>query len=265
MVFSWLKERRRRQLLEHPFPEHWNRILSENIAHVRYLDPEELQRLRELVQVFVAEKHWAGCGGLELDDEIRVTIAGQACLLILGLDHDLYRAVETILVYPSAVVPKRAEEPMFAAPVVVNPVVPLIGEAHQRGPIILTWDAVLRGARHPDGHNVVYHEFAHKLDMAGGGIDGVPPLHSREEYEHWVEVCTREYEELRARLHRGVRSLLDPYATKNPGEFFAVVTEFFFERPRELAHAHPDLYEVLRAFYRQDPAVRERAALGGAD
>lgn len=261
MLFSWLRERRRRQLLEDPFPEGWEEILRGNIVHVRYLDAEELQRLRDLVQVFLAEKHYAGCGGLELDDEVRVTIAGQACLLLLGLeDHDLYRNVETILVYPSTVVPKRVVEPMFAAPVVVDPVVPLLGEAHHRGPIILTWDAVLRGARHANGHNVVYHEFAHKIDMADGAVDGVPPVDTRAQYERWVEVCSHEYETLRRRSEAGLPTLLDPYGGTTVAEFFAVATEVFFERPRELDAEHPELYDVLRSFYRQDPALRERTA-----
>jgi len=258
MFFSWLEERRRRRILETAFPERWNGFLSANLAHFAYLDSEEQRHLRELVQVFVAEKYWEGCGGFELDDEVRVTIAGQACLLLLGLDHGLYRNVETILVYPSAVLPKRAVEPMFAAPVIVDPVVPVIGEAHHRGPIILAWDAVERGGRHPDGHNVVYHEFAHKIDMADGAVDGVPPVATREEYDRWVEVCTREYESLRARFEAGLSTVLDPYAGTNVGEFFAVATEYFFDKPRALEEAHAELYAVLQSFYRQDPAARER-------
>jgi Mlc titration factor MtfA (ptsG expression regulator) len=209
--------------------------------------------------VFIAEKAWEGCNGLELTDEIRVTIAGQACLLLLGFEHDLYRNVETILVYPSTVIPRRAEEPMFARPTIVSEVMPLIGEAHGRGPVILTWDAVRRGGIHPElGHNVVYHEFAHKLDMLDDSVDGTPPLESREQYRAWVEVCTREYEQLRERSERGEPTLLDPYGGTDVGEFFAVATECFFDRPIELSDTHPDLYGVLSEFYRQDTAARER-------
>src|SRR5690606_3062559 len=154
----------------------------------RHLDADERQRLSQLVQVFIADKHWEGCGGLTLTDEIRVTIAGQACLLVLGtcdaIRGDLYSNVETILVYPSTVVPRRVREPATEAPGVVHPVLPLIGEAHERGPVILTWDAVRRSARRPGlGYNVVYHEFAHKLDMLDGAVDGVPPLGDRAEHE----------------------------------------------------------------------------------
>ena len=253
--------RRRRRILQEPFPDAWRAHLDANMAHFRHLEPSEAERLCQLVQVFVAEKHWEGCGGLELTDEIRVTIAGQACLLVLGLDHVFYRDVETILVYPSTVVPKRAEEPMFALPVVVRDVVPVIGEAHRRGPVVLTWDAVRRGGRHPErGHNVVYHEFAHKLDMLNGAVDGVPPL-SRKEYKRWVEVCQREYDALREQFEAGVETFLDPYGRTNPGEFFAVATEYFFDKALEMAQKHAALYDVLRAFYRQDTAQRERRTL----
>jgi len=157
------------------------------------------------------------------------------------------------------VIPRRAEEPMFARPTIVNEVVPLLGEAHGRGPVILTWDAVRRGGVHPElGHNVVYHEFAHKLDMLDESVDGTPPLETREQYRAWVEVCTREYEELRERSERGERTLLDPYGGTDVGEFFAVATECFFDRAIELSETHPELYGVLSEFYRQDTALRER-------
>lgn len=259
MLFSWLKERRRRRILEAPFPAEWRVYLRANMKHYGYLTAEERQHLEQMVQVFVAEKYWEGAGGLELTDEIRVTIAGQACLLILGLDHDLYRDVETIIVYPSTVLPKRVEEAIFAPPRIVPEVQPVLGEAHGRGPVILTWDAVRRGGIHPElGHNVVYHEFAHKLDRVDGLVDGTPPLPSREAYERWVAICTREYETLRDRAARGLPSLLDPYGATNVGEFFAVITEQFFDIPLELEQRHPDLYRVLREFYRQDTAERER-------
>lgn len=255
-MFGWISERRRRRILAQPFPDEWLRILSKNVPLYATLSEAERQTLRDLVQVFLAEKAFEGCGGLELDDEIRVTIAGHACLLLLGLDHGLYASVETILVYPSGVVPKRVEEPMFARPDIVRPIVPVIGEAHQRGPIILSWDSVRSSGRALNGHNVVYHEFAHKIDMADGGVDGVPPVSSRAEYRRWVEICTREYEALRAQLDRGEPTFLDAYAGTDVGEFFAVCTEHFFEEPLAMRDEHPELYAVFRDFYRQDPAER---------
>lgn len=263
MVFGWLEERRRKKILSTPFPDAWLQILQKNMAHFRCLDPGERERLTELVQLFIADKHWEGCGGLELTDEIRVTIAGQACLLVLNLEHVLYANVETILVYPSTVVPKRAEESIFAIPGIVHDVMPLLGEAHQRGPVILTWDAVKRSGRHPErGHNVVYHEFAHKLDMLDGAVDGVPPLGDAAEYERWREVCKAEYERLHALSASGREGVLDPYGSTDEVEFFAVVTEAFFDTPGALSEEHPALYEVLSAFYRQDPRARERCRQG---
>ncbi len=261
MIFDWLDERRRKKILATPFPEAWATVLERNMAHYGYLDAAERGRLRDLIQLFIAEKDWEGCNGLELSDEIRVTIAGQACLLVLELDHVLYANVETILVYPSTFVPRRAESSIFALPGVEQTMLPLLGEAHRRGPVILTWDAIRRSGRHPElGHNVVYHEFAHKLDMLDGAVDGVPPLGNAHEYERWERVCKREFQHLRELSDAGSEGVLDPYGSTDEAEFFAVVTEAFFDVPVELAERHPDLYEVLSAFYRQDPAARQRRA-----
>ncbi|HEB90992.1 MAG TPA: zinc-dependent peptidase [Deltaproteobacteria bacterium] len=261
MLFHWLRERRRRRLLAEPFPEAWNEIIRRNVAHDAWLDEGERRLLRDLLRVFIHEKNWEGCGGLELSDEIRVTIAAQACLLILNLPHDAYRRVRTILVYPSTVVaPPR---PLRAFEVPTAPVQgprPILGEAWLRGPVILVWDAVRRTGRHPEsGHNVVYHEFAHQLDLLDGLADGTPPLHDREEVRRWAEVCSREYLALRDRVARGKPSLLDAYGATNEAEFFAVATEEFFDRPVPLRTRHPQLYEVLQGFYRQDPAARVEA------
>jgi MtfA peptidase len=161
-------------------------------------------------------------------------------------------------------VPKRVGEPIFGPTRVVDPIVPLLGEAHLRGPVILTWDSVLRGSVHPEfGHNVVYHEFAHQLDMQDGRGDGTPPLASREQYARWVEVCTREYTALRERIAQGEPTFLDPYAGTDESEFFAVATEHFFDQPEAMRARHPELYQVLRDFYRQDPALHEANATGG--
>jgi Mlc titration factor MtfA (ptsG expression regulator) len=265
MIFDWLDERRRKRILAVPFPEASTRVLERNMVHYRYLDEGERLRLRQLVQVFIAEKNWEGCNGLELSDEIQVTIAGQACLLVLELEHVLYANVETILVYPSTFVPRRTEDSIFVTPGIEHPMMPLLGEAHRRGPVILTWDAVRRSGRHPElGHNVVYHEFAHKLDMLDGAVDGVPPLRDKAEYERWERVCKAEYEQLQVLSDAGREGVLDPYGSTDEVEFFAVVTEAFFDKPLELTAEHPALYEVLAAFYRQDPAARHRRAHAGA-
>ena len=257
-MFGLLQERHRRQILERPFPESWNPILERNVAHWKLLDDAERTHLRSLVQVFIAEKQWDGCGGLELTDEIQVTIAGLACLLLLGLDHMLYSNVKMICVYRSTVVApgQRSVDPSGIA--MQGPEVPIYGQAILRGPVVLVWDAVLRGAHHPErGHNVVYHEFAHKLDMLDGCVNGTPPLAERAQYERWVAVCTREYQELRRCASTGKRTLLDAYGSTNPGEFFAVITECFFDKPLQMKRRHQELYSLLQEFYRQDPAARE--------
>ena len=257
-MFGWLQERHRRQILEHPFPDSWNTILERNVAHWKLLDDGERVQLRSLVQVFVAEKQWEGCGGLELTDEIRITISGLACLLVLSLDHVLYSNVKTILVYPSTVMAPGRQSALSSGITIQGPVIPIYGQSIVRGPVVLVWDAVLRGAIHPErGHNVAYHEFAHKLDMLDGCVDGTPPLADHVQYERWVKVCTREYDELRRRTAKGQRTFLDAYGSTNPGEFFAVVTEYFFDKPLQMKRHHPELYSLLHEFYRQDPAGRQ--------
>ncbi len=262
-VFDWFGKRRR--ALETPFPEAWREVLSHNVAHYAWLTPEERSTLEQLVQVFVAEKRWEAFQGLAMTDEIRVTIAGQACLLVLGLDHELFRNVETIYVYPSTVLPKRVDDPYFSRPEIVEDgVLPILGEAHLRGPVVLSWDAVRRAGRHPErGHNLVIHEFAHKLDMLDGYADGTPVLGDASEYERWRDVCDEEYDRLVRRAERGESTLLDPYGSLHPAEFFSVVTEAFFDHPIALEEEHPELYRVFSSFYRQDTAERERRAGAG--
>jgi len=164
----------------------------------------------------------------------------------------------SIFVYPSTVLPPQRRPGHFE--IVTSPletVHPIIGQAFQQGPVILIWDAVLRGSRHPEqGHNVVYHEFAHKLDMLDGAADGTPPLRDRREYRDWVTVCSREYLRLKADVRAGRKSFLNDYAATNEAEFFAVATEQFFDKPLQLKEHSHELYRVLNEYYRQDPAQR---------
>jgi Mlc titration factor MtfA (ptsG expression regulator) len=257
-MIHWLRDHHRIELRNRPFSPGWEAIVQTNVAHYRMLQETERAELRAMMQVFLDEKNWEGCGGLELTDEIRVTIAAEACLLQLGLPHDYYRNVETILVYPSAVVVPERHAGVFErfdGPVAAD--VAIMGQACFQGPVVLVWDAVLHGARHPEqGHNVVYHEFAHKLDMLDGTADGTPPLTDSGQFAEWVTVCTREFLRLRALAAKGKKTFLDAYGATNEAEFFAVATEEFFDRPVAL-HAHaPDLYHVLREYYCQDPIAR---------
>ena len=247
------ERRRRKRILAEPFPSTWDAIIDANVALVHHLAPATRQRLRELVQVFVAEKWWEGCGGLELTEEMQVTIAAQACLLALGRTDDasLFTDVASILVYPSTVVtapPRLGTFEQRTTP--IGHAQTVIGQAMLGGPVVLAWDAVLAGGR-PDAYgNVVLHELAHKLDMETGRIDGTPRLPDRKARARWAQVCSAAYAHHRARTEAGWPTLVDAYGATNEAEFFAVATETYFMRPWELAYEHPALWRVLDDFYR---------------
>jgi Mlc titration factor MtfA (ptsG expression regulator) len=240
-------------------PADWEQIVERNVAHWALLDGDERERLRERMVAIVEGKRWEAANGFTLTDEIRTVIAAQAALLILGLDFRWYRAVQAIVVHPSTVV-SHDPRPGPAGTVEEGPFT-LLGLAdHNYGPVLIAWDAARANARHPErGHDVVLHEFAHKLDMLDDVVNGTPPLHRPEDGPAWHDVCTRELALLRA----GYGWPLRDYGGTDPGEFFAVATEAFFDLPRELEEAKPELYDVLRTFYRQDPAARARRAAGG--
>ena len=257
-MFQWLVNYRRKKITSIPFPAAWHKIVQQNVAHYCMLQDIERDHLCKLIQVFITEKNWEGAGGLTLTDEIIVTIAAQACLLILNLPHNYYANVESIIVYPSTVVPPRRKIGFFETPLApIDDAHPIIGQAFLQGPVIIIWDAALHGGRHPEsGHNVVYHEFAHKLDMLDGAADGTPPLSNRAEYRDWVRICSREYLRLRQDVEQGRKSFLGSYGATNEAEFFAVATEQFFDQPHLMIKQTPDLYRVLQEYYRQDPVKR---------
>ena len=257
-MFNWFRERRRKKLTEVPFPPQWDEIIRRNVAHYCMLEDTERTHLRALIQVFIAEKYWEGAGGLEMDDEIRVTVSAQACLLLLGLPHNYYKNVQTVIVYPSTVVPPKRKQGFFENSIAPENIErPILGQAFMKGPVIIIWDAALHGGRHPElGHNVIYHEFAHKLDMLDGAADGTPPLRDRAEYKDWITVCTREFNRLRQDASKGRKSFLNSYGATNKAEFFAVATEQFFDQPLLMIRQSPDLYHVLKEYYLQDPAER---------
>jgi len=257
-VMGWFVNRRRRKIMRQPFPAAWEEIIHRNFVYYRLLDDAEQAHLQKLMQVFIAEKNWEGAGGLELTDEIRITIAVQACLLILNMSHDYYRNVTTIIVYPSEVVPPPRKISFFETALhPVEPPCPIVGQAFHRGPLILVWEAVLFSGRHPgSGYNVVYHEFAHKLDMLDGAADGTPPLNTRLEYRKWIKTLSREYLLLRKDLEKGVGTFLDEYGAMDEAEFFAVATEQFFAQPVLMCEHAPELYRLFREYYGQDPVAR---------
>jgi Mlc titration factor MtfA (ptsG expression regulator) len=265
MVFGWFKEHQRQALVAKPFPADWESYLQQNMRLYAKLLPESQSHLRDILRVIIAEKYWEGCGGLEINEEIQVTIAAQAALLLLGIPHDYFPNVESILIYPTAfMMPKPRERDTFnpisgrwRGPdgVVDSSPEPRLGEAWQQGPVILSWQDVLAGGRNQsDGHSVVLHEFAHKLDMRDDQPDGVPHLADQADYENWAEVMTAEYLALVDDTRHRRPTLLNQYAITNGAEFFAVATECFFERGRLMQQTHSRLYQALSGFYHQNPA-----------
>ena len=224
------------------------------------LAPAELARMESLVATFVHETRWEAANGFELTEEVQVLIAAQASMLLLGLEIDEYPQLTSVIVHPSTV--RLHGEHAAGGGLRASGTQTLAGQAHYRGPVVLSWAAARRGARFPaSGNNVVYHEFAHQLDMLDGITDGTPPLGDDEARERWVEVCTAAYDSVRAQGS----PVLRPYAGTNPAEFFAVATEVFFNRPLEVREHEPALYVELQRFYHQDPAGRaERFAAANA-
>ena len=247
------KRRRRRKVRARTFPAEWLEVIRRNVPYYARLDADEQAELRGHVLVFLDEKRFEGCGGLEMTDEIRLTIAAQACLLLLNRETDCYPMMESIFVYPDQYdVPERSEHRGPVAGVSSRQ-----GESWYRGPVVLSWDDSRKGGRDlRDGHNLVLHEFAHQLDSEDGATDGAPVLPDRGMVAPWARVLSAEFEQLIEDSSRGRLTVLDEYGTTNPAEFFAVVTEAFFERPVALKTRHPEMYDLLMEFYNQDPAER---------
>lgn len=253
MVFG-LTRRRRARLRAEPIPTTWRAIVERNVAIFHRLPPADQTELLGHMQVLLAEKHFEGAGGLEMTDEIRVTIAAQACVLLLHRDTDYYPNLTSIIVYPADYVvtaPQHLGDGIWEEGDVHR-----AGETGQNlGALVLAWDDVRRGASLPaDGRNVVLHEFAHQLDFEDRVTDGTPVLATRADYAAWARIMTREFNALRNADDHGEPTIIDKYGATNNAEFFAVITEAFFERPRALRARHPELYSALQRFYRQDPA-----------
>ena len=249
--FFWPRIRIAR-IQKRPFPAAWQEILSGRLPFVHKLPNEQLEQLQLLIKVFLNDKKFYGCAGQEIDDDIRVTIAAQACLLLLNQGRVPYPDLQSVLVYPSTFVATRevANEHGFVS----TDHIALLGESWSQGKVILAWDNVEKGVKNlRDGRNVVLHEFAHQLDHESGATNGAPVLNTRGAYKSWAHVFSEEFETLQKRADHGSHTLLDHYGAKNPAEFFAVATETFFERPREMAAHHQELFQELKEFYRLDP------------
>jgi Mlc titration factor MtfA (ptsG expression regulator) len=253
-MLRFRKAKRRKQLREVPFPPEWLPIIERNFPLYRGLPEADRAELLGHIQVFLAEKRFEGCGGLEITDEIRVTIAAQACLLLLHRETDYYPLLGSILVYPGQYVAEVSED--SPGGIVDEGLDERIGETWSQGSVVLSWEDVQQDAVDiHDGLNVTLHEFAHQLDEEYGDSDGVPRLGDPSRYPDWARVMKAAYEQLRHDVHRGRPTVLDEYGATDPAEFFAVATECFFEKPAALKRKHPELYEQLKLFYRQDPAT----------
>lgn len=227
------------------------------VAAWSWLHDDDRARLLDDAAVLEARFRWEAAKGFTLTPQIRATIAAHAALLTLRLGTDCYRKVSTVIVHPSVF--HRQGEHLVASGIVSDDALPLLGEARFDGPVLIAWDEASNQARHPErGHNVIYHEFAHRLDMLDGWVDGTPPLPDPETRDRWIKVCTDAFE----RLRHGddAHGVLDGYGATNPGEFFAVVTEVFFARPDALHKRRPELYRVFADFYRIDPLEERRTA-----
>ncbi len=251
VAYRQLRARRREAIRQRPFPDQWRSILERNMPLYRRLPEDLLDELHGHIQLFLHDKHFQGFQGLEVTEEMRVTIAGQACLLLLNRDCPGYANFSSVYIYPSTFVAQQRSVEGLLEHVGEQA---RLGESWQRGPVILAWDAVLHGAHDiRDGHNVVLHEFAHKLDDATGRVDGAPILNCQSHYVCWARVMQREFDQLQKSASRGLRTVMNHYGATNPAEFFAVLTETFYEKPRQLKRHHPELYAEMMKCFRVDP------------
>jgi hypothetical protein len=237
-----------------PLDNAWNPFLAEQVVQTRLLDHEEMKRLRMKAGEILEEKHFEACGGFQMKEQARIAIAAQAALLQLNADFGNFPKLKSILIYPDAFIIEDAEED--PAGVVVEEESVLLGESSSMGAVAFSWRQVERDSRFANGRNVVLHEFAHQIDQGDGAADGWPAHLDPQWDAQWQEVMAREFDKLQDDLHHERRTPLDPYGAEHPAEFFATLTELFFEKPRQMIRVSRDLYDLFAAFYGQDPAAR---------
>ncbi|GAB1543228.1 zinc-dependent peptidase [Scytonema sp. NUACC21] len=252
LVSPVLTKLRRNRLKHRPFPPLWNSIVENHLPIYLRLSPNERRRLQGHIEVFLAEKQFIGCGGLQVTEEMKLTIAAIACLLLLNDRGEYFPKLRSILIYPSTYLVK--ETTPISDYVVEERRVARLGESWSRDQVVVSWEQVKQDTSNwRDGHNVVLHEFAHQLDQEDGKAEGVPILQQKSDYPIWAEVMAAEYQQLCQDVQQGVKTVIDSYGATNPAEFFAVATETFFEKSDQLLKNHPALYELLQRYYQLDP------------
>jgi len=252
-VWKYLKDWFAGDTPEIVFRDEWVRYLEANLPIYSHLPPNLQDDLHCKIGEFVGTTFFEGCNGLELTDEIILTVSAQACLLVLAHEGRPYPELNSVLLYPSAF--RTTSRTPGPGGTVVEREVSCLGESWENGTVILAWDSVRHGAANIfDGHNVTFHEFAHQLDARDGDTDGVPLLANEEAYRTWAKVLGTHCNAFIDRVARRKKTVLDPYGATNPGEYFAVATEAFFEKPRQLKKKQPELYAELQNFYHLDPA-----------
>ncbi|MCU0704634.1 MAG: zinc-dependent peptidase [Fimbriiglobus sp.] len=251
-MFGFFRNRRRRNLLAKPMLRHHEVVLERNVAHYHLLSSDHRARMRDITRVLLAEKNWEGCGGLHLTDEIKLTIAAEASLLLLGVpDHDYFARVKSVVVYPDAFLTPQPDDNYEDDELSEDP---KDGQAWYHGAVVLGWRQTLDEARHPDrGVNVVIHEFAHQLDFQDGETNGTPPLGDRAAEERWHFVMTRAFERHRLELNLGTETFFSEQAGDDEAEFFADAVEAFYCLPHELHAEDADVFDVLMGYFRLDP------------
>ncbi len=245
-MLGLFKRWRRKRLAKRPFPKAWLPILAGKLPFYSTYPPAQQEQFRDLLKVFVWEKHFIGAQGMQITDEVRVIIAACAVRLVRFLDLSYYDRLTEIVVYPFVYQHKDMEGAVF-------------GEAHAWGTVVLSWPAVLAGLANPrDGHDTALHEFAHVLDRADGGFDGTPELIASEDYSPWARVMTHHFFHLQKRK-KPQRQVLRRYGATNEAEFFAVAVESYFEKPKQMKSKTSELYQVMQDFFGGDPAELPRS------
>ncbi len=251
-AFRRWKVSQHKKLFTQPLSPSQRDMVQRNVALYRKLPEQFRPELEGNIQIFLHEKRFIGCAGLEITDQMRLTIAANACLLLLTRKNHCFPGFRNLLIYPQSYqVPQTSHH----GDIQVKHISHRAGESWYRGPVVLAWEEVLQGSiNDQDGFNVVLHEFAHKLDEENALMDGLPILREAENYKDWATTLNREYLAFKTRVKNGKNTVIDAYGATSPVEFFAVITESFFEKPKQMKNKIPKLYQQLSIYYGLDPA-----------